>query len=88
MYNVFIYLFIFYLSIDLLFYLFIYLQTICNTFFYLARQEIGTKISSILFSYFLISLQGAAALALQFELLLQSSETRLWQHCAAMGIQL
>ncbi|XP_042871283.1 TBC1 domain family member 19-like [Penaeus japonicus] len=32
--------------------------------------------------------QGAAALALQFELLLQSSETRLWQHCAAMGIQL
>ncbi|XP_068249236.1 TBC1 domain family member 19 [Palaemon carinicauda] len=32
--------------------------------------------------------QGAAGLALQFELLLQSSETRLWQHCAAMGIQL
>ncbi|XP_076056291.1 TBC1 domain family member 19 [Oratosquilla oratoria] len=32
--------------------------------------------------------QGAAALALQFELLLQSSEVRLWQHCTAMGIQL
>ncbi|XP_050717229.1 TBC1 domain family member 19-like [Eriocheir sinensis] len=32
--------------------------------------------------------QGAAALALQFELLLQSCETRLWQHCCAMGIQL
>ncbi|KAG7175734.1 TBC1 domain family member 19-like [Homarus americanus] len=32
--------------------------------------------------------QGAAALALQFELLLQSCETRLWQHCAAMSIQL
>lgn len=33
-------------------------------------------------------LQGAAALALQFELLLQSCETRLWQHCCAMSIQL
>ncbi|XP_069956275.1 TBC1 domain family member 19 isoform X4 [Cherax quadricarinatus] len=32
--------------------------------------------------------QGAAALALQFELLLQSCETRLWQHCASMNIQL
>ncbi|KAK3873594.1 hypothetical protein Pcinc_021399 [Petrolisthes cinctipes] len=32
--------------------------------------------------------QGAVGLALQFELLLQSCETRLWQHCTTMNIQL